>query len=90
MSKKAKSVTAEAYPLTSLHIEQLFLVIDKYLIRRGVPYEELNAHFACGTDTFAEFMVHVEKHFKWFDYSQSLFVIEVLDVYILQVQSEVE
>lgn len=68
--------------LTTSQIENVFCFINNYVIEYNIPYETLEEHFESSTDSFAGFMMAIEKHFTWFDYSQSPCILEILDIFI--------
>ena len=88
MKNKTQANVVEAYPLSNAMIEDVFVFIDIYVIRLGVPFEDLTEFFAFGTESFVQFILAVETHFQWFDYTQAVFVIEILDIYIQKAHEE--
>lgn len=76
------------YPLTINQIEEVFFFIDSYVIKHDIACETLEDHFESGTDSFVDLFLAIEKHFSWFDYSQSPCVLEILYGFIQRVCDE--
>lgn len=70
------------YPLTTSQIEEVFFFIDNYVVEHNIACETLEDYFESSTDSFVGFMLAIEKHFAWFDYSQSPCILEILDIFI--------
>lgn len=76
------------YPLTTTQIEEVFFFMDDYVIKHDIDCETLEDHFESGTDGFVDLFLAIEKHFAWFDYSQSPCILEILDIFIQKVYDE--
>lgn len=68
--------------LTTSQIEDVFYFIDDYVIKHNIACEALSNHFASGTNSFVNFILAVEMHFTWFDYTQSKYILEILDIFL--------
>ena len=78
------------FELTNHQVSELFLYFNEYVVTRNLDFLTVSEYFAPGTNSFVDFVISLEKHFKWFDYSQAEDVIDVLDIYLQTIEREAE
>ena len=74
--------------LTNIQLEEVFYFIDNYVVEYNISFETLKDHFESSTDSFVDFILAVEKHFTWFDYTQIEEVLEILKIFIQKAHNE--
>lgn len=74
--------------LSTREVSELFLYFKQYIREKQLDYETLIEHFMPGTDTFVSFILSLEVKLKWFDYTQAVETVDILDLYLHTLEHE--
>lgn len=85
----AKNEEVEGLETLSIReVSELFLYFKQYIREKRLDSETLIEHFMPGTDTFVGFILSLEAELKWFDYTQAIETIDILDLYLHTLEHE--
>jgi hypothetical protein len=77
--------------LPSEQEEDLYELFISFMNENNLSnYEEVELYFKSGTDTFTKFILALEAHTDWFDYTQMPQIFDEISLYIEQLNEDFE